>query len=138
MAVPYVLESWVAVEELCPDGTLALCLKGRVFGHPRFSSADSVTTSAIVSYREEGSVLIVASRSGSEYVLSRPLTGKPFAKKRLLRQLAERRCKLLPADPKSTRTSRFAVTPEWVAAQVRAGEEDEERDGPPPFDGVAN
>jgi hypothetical protein len=132
MAVPYVLESWVTVEELCPDGTLALCLKGRVFGHPRFSSADSVTTSAIISYREEGGVLIVASRSGSEYVLSRPLTGKPFAKKRLLRQLSERKCRMLQADSKSTQTSRFAVTPEWVEAQLRAGEEDEERDGRSP------
>lgn len=125
MVVPYVLESWVAVEEVCPDGTLALCLKGRVFGHPRFSSADSVTTSAIVSYREEGGVLIVASRSGSEYVLSRPLTGKPFAKKRLLRRLAERKCQVLHADPKSTETNHFSVTPEWVAAQVRAGEEED-------------
>ena len=89
MAVPFVLEGWSTVEQPSPDGGVVLCLKGRVFGHPRFNSADSVTTSAIIGFREEGDVLIVISRTGSEYVLSRPQNGKPFAKKRLMRQLQE-------------------------------------------------
>ena len=89
MAVPFILEGWSIVEQPFPDGSMAICLKGRVFGHPRFNSADSVTTSAITGFREEGDVLIVISRTGSEYVLSRPLNGKPFAKKRLMRQLQE-------------------------------------------------
>jgi len=125
MAVPFVLEGWTTVEQPCSDGTVALCLKGRVFGHPRFNSADSVTTSAITGFREEGDVLIVISRNGSEYVLSRPLNGKPFAKKRLMRQLMELKCRSMPNDKHLTETGRMAVSPEWAAEHAAASDEDE-------------
>jgi hypothetical protein len=123
MAVPFVLEGWTTVEQPCPDGTVALCLKGRVFGHPRFNSADSVTTSAITGFREEGDVLIVISRNGSEYVLSRPLNGKPFAKKRLMRQLAELNGRMLSSGRHLTETTRVAASREWSAPSP--GQEDE-------------
>jgi hypothetical protein len=125
MAVPFVLEGWTTVEQPGSDGAVTLCLKGRVFGHPRFNSADSVTTSAITSYREEGDVLIVISRNGSEYVLSRPLNGKPFAKKRLMRQLMEMKCRSVPNDKHLTQTVRMPVSPEWAADHAAASDEEE-------------
>jgi hypothetical protein len=128
MAVPFVLEGWVTVEQPCPDGTVALCLKGRVFGHPRFNSADSVTTSAITGFREEGDVLIVVSRTGSEYVLSRPLSGKPFAKKRLMRQLLELNGRGA-GGRHLTETSRLAASREWLAEHP-AGDDEESGDHP--------
>lgn len=128
MAVPFVLEGWTTVEQPCPDGTVALCLKGRVFGHPRFNSADSVTTSAITGFREEGDVLIVVSRNGSEYVLSRPLSGKPFAKKRLMRQLMELNGHK-SGGRHLTETTRVAAGREWVAQQS-VGEDGESGDHP--------
>jgi hypothetical protein len=53
------------------------------------------------------------------------LNGKPFAKKRLMRQLMEMKCRSVPNDKHLTQTVRMPVSPEWAADHAAASDEEE-------------
>ncbi len=80
------IENWAVVTTSDPH--TAPCLKGEVFGHPRFDDGYSVRTSSIMGKTETGEVVTY---SGSHYILGRIdalyLKRYPNARKRFLDSL---------------------------------------------------
>ena len=100
----YILHNWKIIFRAGSSGDESICLGGKVYGNARFASGEPITTSAIAWYRVEADSVIVATRSGSEYMLGKPNTSEPFAKRRLIRHLEERgRLEKQPDDDIHTR-----------------------------------
>jgi hypothetical protein len=94
----YVLEKWHVVFDKNPEREFVVRIRGDVYGNPAFRSGNTIHTSTIVGYREEGAAMVVITTKGSEYLLGKPADTKPFALRRLIRHLQVIKG-LLPQSP---------------------------------------
>jgi hypothetical protein len=85
----FVLANWKIAACISSSGAVVTCLCGHVFGNPQFKSGTFVQTSDVTSHRVEFDSLIVVTRNGSEYWLSKPDPFDSLAMQRLLRYLQE-------------------------------------------------
>jgi hypothetical protein len=97
----FILKNWAIVKRTAAFGEEAYCLSGDVYGNPNFTEGEFILTSFIRSHRFEADVMVIITRSGSEYWLGRPSVTAAFAKQRLLRYLQQ-----MPALPPFDETGR--------------------------------
>jgi hypothetical protein len=107
----YILENWHVVFDKNPAHEFVVRLRGDVYGNPAFRSGNTIHTSTIVGYREEGAALVVITNKRSEYLLGKPANAKPFALRRLIRHLQE--IELLRAPKADQDLSETNANPEF-------------------------
>ena len=89
MTAIYKLEQWRIVRRITSSGASITCICGKVTGNPDFQTGTLVTTSRISVVDTQGDTLIVRTINGSEYLLGKPDSSEPFAKRRLIRYVNE-------------------------------------------------
>ena len=92
----YILSNWSIKDRESRNGRVRVHLFGKVFGNPRFSPGELISTSAIIHYRFETDSVVT--RSGSEYRLGKPDAAEPSAKRKLVEMLDAARSGLGPRD----------------------------------------
>jgi hypothetical protein len=95
----FILSNWSIIQRTRPNGSVAMRLRGEVFGNPRYQAGDLVTISVLRSCKQEGDTVSVRTNSGSEYVLGKPNPGEPEAIPRVLRHVRSRHDDASPDEP---------------------------------------